>query len=646
MPFRFKFLKTGCFFLIILASSLFCQVNIKKDSGGKRNTDPHFLNASFYQNPSVPSFGKKIEFIDISTGNPESWLWSFGDGSTSTERTPLHIYESPNLYFVTLKIKRGKLTSVVNKSILVRSTNYDSGKPKANFVFEPQNPQAGVPINFFDRSGSNPAHWIWGFGYFGFSLLKDPVKIFYSESVYTVTLTVKNQFGSDKITKDIEVGPPPPNVKIAKTCALTDVQAAIATAKIGDIVLVPEGKAVWGAKLIIRKGITLKGVGVDKTIIVNGYDGQGDYDACLIMYRPDDFEANSAFRVTGFTFDINNKSHGIMLAHHKDSSLTPQTKIRIDHNKFINAMAIGPSHQAIINNGMRGVVDNNIFEDCIYPIRNQWCYGDGHLWWDNWEKWGLLVYGTADNNMYYEDNVFSNCTIVMDSQFANRYVFRYNTVYHKAESYVATLDSHGNQGGQMYSSFGGEVYGNLIFLSYKGESGVRILDHRGGKYLCFMNTVIPASDNYYAYINVRDEYPDSDNPTINPSPQFPNDSYYFLNKYNYNGSYCAVEEDEHVDNPPFYSCPAKDRDYYVGTDSFNGTSGVGYGPLSARPTPQKVGVGYWATDQNIANLKDMVGKNPLTPISGTLFKCTSPGIWTAYYQPYTYPHPLRNLLND
>jgi len=37
----------------------------------------------------------------------------------------------------------------------------------------------------------------------------------------------------------------------------------------------------------------------------------------------------------------------------------------------------------------------------------------------------------------------------------------------------------------------------------------------------------------------------------------------------------------------------------------------------------------------------MVGTNPSTPISGTLYKCTSANTWTAYYTPYTYPHPLR-----
>jgi hypothetical protein len=68
------------------------------------------------------------------------------------------------------------------------------------------------------------------------------------------------------------------------------------------------------------------------------------------------------------------------------------------------------------------------------------------------------------------------------------------------------------------------------------------------------------------------------------------------------------------------------------TSAFNGTQGVGSGPLSARPatcTPgagtNVPGVGYWATDQN------------------TLYVCENNGssnLWVSYYSPYEYPHPL------
>jgi hypothetical protein len=77
------------------------------------------------------------------------------------------------------------------------------------------------------------------------------------------------------------------------------------------------------------------------------------------------------------------------------------------------------------------------------------------------------------------------------------------------------------------------------------------------------------------------------------------------------------------------------RDYYqqfgafAEPGSFNGSTGVGQGLLSARPSTctagpggNTPGVGYWATDQN------------------TLYVCNPTNTWTTYYTPYTYPNPL------
>ena len=80
----------------------------------------------------------------------------------------------------------------------------------------------------------------------------------------------------------------------------------------------------------------------------------------------------------------------------------------------------------------------------------------------------------------------------------------------------------------------------------------------------------------------------------------------------------------------------KNRDYYDQAPSFNGTVGVGVGPIASRPFTCTAGVGYWATNEG--NWDSTNGSTP----DGRLYKCTSTNNWSVYYTPYTYPHPLRS----
>jgi len=43
-----------------------------------------------------------IQFTDTTENNPTSWLWNFGDGGTSTLQNPIHSYDDPGSYTVTL----------------------------------------------------------------------------------------------------------------------------------------------------------------------------------------------------------------------------------------------------------------------------------------------------------------------------------------------------------------------------------------------------------------------------------------------------------------------------------------------------------------------------------------------------------------
>jgi hypothetical protein len=45
-----------------------------------------------------------VKFIDQSSGNITGWFWNFGDGSTSSERNPVHTYTTPGTYTVSLTV--------------------------------------------------------------------------------------------------------------------------------------------------------------------------------------------------------------------------------------------------------------------------------------------------------------------------------------------------------------------------------------------------------------------------------------------------------------------------------------------------------------------------------------------------------------
>jgi hypothetical protein len=54
---------------------------------------------------SLTSYPFLYHFMDLSTGNINSWYWDFGDGFTSTEQNPSHQFNDPGTYNVCLTVK-------------------------------------------------------------------------------------------------------------------------------------------------------------------------------------------------------------------------------------------------------------------------------------------------------------------------------------------------------------------------------------------------------------------------------------------------------------------------------------------------------------------------------------------------------------
>jgi PKD repeat protein len=61
--------------------------------------------ASFSFTPAQPVAGQAVRFTDNSTGGAaEYWEWKFGDGETSSEQDPSHVYDDPASYTVELRV--------------------------------------------------------------------------------------------------------------------------------------------------------------------------------------------------------------------------------------------------------------------------------------------------------------------------------------------------------------------------------------------------------------------------------------------------------------------------------------------------------------------------------------------------------------
>ena len=75
--------------------------------------------AEFSATPLSGSAPLAVSFTDESTGAPTSWLWTFGDGGTSSAQDPAHTYTAPGLYSVTLEVSNGSGNAQITKTNLI-----------------------------------------------------------------------------------------------------------------------------------------------------------------------------------------------------------------------------------------------------------------------------------------------------------------------------------------------------------------------------------------------------------------------------------------------------------------------------------------------------------------------------------------------
>ncbi len=164
-------------------------------------------------NPPVAAFsasasGLTANFSNASTdsdGSITSYLWDFGDGTTSTAANPSKTYTKAGTYTVTLKVtdNAGAVASVT-KSLSV-STDQTNKPPVAAF----NSTASGLTVNFTDAStdaDGSIASRSWNFGDGTTSAAANPSKTYAAAGTYTVTLTVTDNAGaSTTVSKTVTV---------------------------------------------------------------------------------------------------------------------------------------------------------------------------------------------------------------------------------------------------------------------------------------------------------------------------------------------------------------------------------------------------------------------------------------------------------
>jgi len=156
-------------------------------------------SANFTANSTAGCFPFVVTFQDLSSNNPTSWLWDFGNGATSTAKNPTTTFFNPGSYTIKLTV-----TNLSGSNTLTRTgyiTVYES--PTVNFMAVDSAGCFPLRSQFTDQSvagtGSTISSWEWNFGDGATASDQHPLHIYNASGNFSVTLKVTNDKGCSKV---------------------------------------------------------------------------------------------------------------------------------------------------------------------------------------------------------------------------------------------------------------------------------------------------------------------------------------------------------------------------------------------------------------------------------------------------------------
>jgi PKD repeat protein len=155
------------------------------------------FTADFLASGHIGQAPFSVQFLDQSTGSPTIWRWDFGDGTTSTEQNPTHVYTRTGVYTVFLIAANDWATDMCTKSrsIVVNTV------PVANFTANATSGSTPFAVQFTDQS-TGAESYEWQFGDGTTSTEQNPVHTYTHPGTYSVTQVVsRGEYGSVFVEK-------------------------------------------------------------------------------------------------------------------------------------------------------------------------------------------------------------------------------------------------------------------------------------------------------------------------------------------------------------------------------------------------------------------------------------------------------------
>ncbi|MFN0037801.1 MAG: PKD domain-containing protein [Saprospiraceae bacterium] len=157
------------------------------------------------------SVAQNVLTVNNFSQNATSFLWNFGDGTTSTEANPMHTYAAPGNYTVTLTAFGPCPASTFSKIVTI-------GGQLPQAAFQVSDPVGCAPfvVQYTDQSIGSPTAWLWDFpgGDPATSTAENPIVTYNAAGTYSATLSIENVFGQNTVVQNAVVTVHPPTEAI------------------------------------------------------------------------------------------------------------------------------------------------------------------------------------------------------------------------------------------------------------------------------------------------------------------------------------------------------------------------------------------------------------------------------------------------